>query len=227
MRCSSPMKPITPRTIELIGSLAVNPGLLARLFGRTPAPSSNVLAEIVEAGEPEAALGLLGVALAGSETARAPVLAVVDRMVRGASAEALAWLDQRARTLSEWRQEWYWAPAVTVARVRALARSPAAAAGLASLHPSGFVREAAVERLATSDDPLALPFLLLRANDWVSPVRDAAVAGVEAILSRRGAGPFVPWLTLVDRYPGSGGTRWGRSRSGSSPCSHALRRPRP
>ncbi|HSM91279.1 MAG TPA: hypothetical protein VLT47_00240 [Anaeromyxobacteraceae bacterium] len=198
------MKPISPRTIERVRSLAANPGLPARIFGRPEAPSWTALEEIVETGELEAALGLLGVALAGPEAARAPVLAVVDRMVRGASPEALAWLDLRARLLSEWREEWYWAPDVTVARVRTLTPKPASAAGLASLHPSGFVREAAVERLAASDDPLALPFLLIRANDWVAPVQSAAVAGIEAMLSRRGAGPFVPWLTLVDRLTGVG-----------------------
>jgi hypothetical protein len=94
------MKPISPRTIALVQSLAANPGFLARIFERSAAPSSAVLDQIVETGELEAALGLLGVALAGPEASRAPLLTVVDRMTRGASPEALAWLDLRARLLS-------------------------------------------------------------------------------------------------------------------------------
>jgi HEAT repeat protein len=199
MRSTSPVKPISPGTIAMVGSLASNPGLLARIVGRTAAPTANVLSEIAETGEIEAAFGLLGVALVGAESARGPVLAVVDQMVRGAPLETLLWLDLRARMLSEWRREWYWASDVTPVRVRALAPSPASAPGLASLHPNGFVREAAVERLTASDDPLAVPFLLIRANDWVGPVRGAAAAGLEAQLTRHGAGHFVPSLPLVDR----------------------------
>jgi HEAT repeat protein len=56
-----------------------------------------------------------------------------------------------------------------------------------------------VGRLADSEDPLALPFLLIRANDWVAQVRAAAAAGLEAQLMRHGVGRFVPYLPLVDR----------------------------
>jgi HEAT repeat protein len=209
MRSTAGVKPISQRTIERVESLAANPGLLARLLlrRRDPDPSASVLAEILQAGELEAALGLLSVALSGSEAARAPVLDVLDGMVRGAPPEALVWLDLRARTLSEWRREWYWSTEVTVPSVRSLPVSPASAAGLASLHHSGFVREAAVARLSASEDPLAIAFLLIRANDWVAPVRSAAVEGLEARLALGGAGPFVPWLALVDRLNGLGRNR--------------------
>lgn len=201
MRSTTCVKPISPRTIELVEALAANPGLLARLLllRRVRGPSASLLAEIVEAGELEAALGLLSVALSGSEAVRPHVLDVADKMVREASGEALVWLDQRARSLSEWRREWYWSTAVTVPRVLSLPTSPASAAGLASLHQSGFVRAAAVARLSASEDPLAVAFLLIRANDWVAQVREAAVAGIEAHLSKRGASGLVPYLPLVDR----------------------------
>ncbi len=38
----------------------------------------------------------------------------------------------------------------------------------------GYLREAAVERLAVSTDPEALPLLLIRCVDWVRPVRELA-----------------------------------------------------
>jgi hypothetical protein len=42
---------------------------------------------------------------------------------------------------------------------------------LASFHPSGYVREEAIAHLAAVWDGTELPFLLIRVNDWVAPVR--------------------------------------------------------
>jgi HEAT repeat protein len=159
-----------------------------------------MLEEIVAAGELEATLGLLPLALVSSPATRVALLDALDRLVRNATPEALAWLDLRARTLAEWRREgWAWSRDVTPAQTSALSTAGASAAGIASLHNDGYVRQAAVEVLAASEDPWALPFLLLRANDWVVQVREAAVRGIDQHLSRGGAGPFVPYLGLVDR----------------------------
>jgi HEAT repeat protein len=50
--------------------------------------------------------------------------------------------------------------------------------GAFSFHPNGYVREAAVRRLATLSDEAELRYLLLRLNDWVPQVRAAARAAV-------------------------------------------------
>jgi len=42
--------------------------------------------------------------------------------------------------------------------------------GLTSFHPSGRVREAALRKLGELQHPEALPYLLLRLNDWADPV---------------------------------------------------------
>jgi HEAT repeat protein len=55
--------------------------------------------------------------------------------------------------------------------------------GLASFHKSGFVRQAAVNELSKISDGLELPFLLVRLNDWVDPVRESAA---KAVLQRAG-----------------------------------------
>jgi HEAT repeat protein len=89
--------------------------------------------------------------------------------------------------------------------VQSLSRSagphqePPAALALASFHPCGYLREAAVRSLARLDDGMELPYLLLRLNDWVSEVRRVAE---EEVLSRAGRGyarHFVACLPLVDR----------------------------
>ncbi len=45
---------------------------------------------------------------------------------------------------------------------------------LATCHPSGYVREAALRAVAVLEDGTELPFLVLRLNDWVVPVRRLA-----------------------------------------------------
>jgi HEAT repeat protein len=199
------VKAISPHTIELIGALAASPRLLPRLLERMPVPSPGVIDDIVSTGEIEAALALLTLALAGPATHRAPLLEGLDRLVRAAPVGSLLWLEHRARVVSEWRREgWAWSSDVTPERARSLSSRRASAAGVASVHNSGHVREAAVEVLAASDDPLAIPFLLMRANDWVVPVRDAAARGIDEHLARGGGGPFIPYLELVDRLRTAG-----------------------
>jgi hypothetical protein len=82
------------------------------------------------------------------------------------------------------------------------------ALGVASMHYSGYVRDAALRRLSDTQDGSELPFLLLRLNDWVEEVRQTALAlvrlrvtsGICAILchehsARESAPPCPPWAT--------------------------------
>lgn len=71
--------------------------------------------------------------------------------------------------------------------------------GLASCHGNGFLRQAGVERLAAFRTGEELPFLLIRVNDWVGPVRNRALAAIEARLTPAYASAFVRWLPLVLR----------------------------
>jgi hypothetical protein len=79
--------------------------------------------------------------------------------------------------------------------------------GLLSLNGSGRAREAAVERLATRG-AAALPWLLLRANDWIRPVAERADAAVRALLSPAHVDAWV--AALPEAYAlASGGRRPG------------------
>lgn len=73
------------------------------------------------------------------------------------------------------------------------------ALGLASLHASGYVREAAVRELATMHGGAELPYLLIRLNDWVEPVRDAAYEAIRARLVPAFAPQLVRSLWLAER----------------------------
>jgi hypothetical protein len=71
--------------------------------------------------------------------------------------------------------------------------------GLASSHSSGYVREAAVVELASQRTGNELPFLLIRLNDWVSEVRNAAASAVRARIEPTYAVHFLANISLVLR----------------------------
>lgn len=79
----------------------------------------------------------------------------------------------------------------------------------ASMHHSGYVRQAAVQLLArwSLQTPVAedleagaeVPFVLLRLNDWVGPVQQAAVAAIEPRLVAEYAPQLVRCIYLVEQ----------------------------
>jgi|GEM_PF-1013121 len=74
--------------------------------------------------------------------------------------------------------------------------------GVLAMHPSGYVREGAVRRLAAlrARDGDELPFLLLRANDWIPAVRAAAARAVEERAADAKYTPELVWsLPLLTR----------------------------
>lgn len=88
---------------------------------------------------------------------------------------------------------------------------PVAAAALFSHHPNGRVRQVAVELLVAEVSGDELPYLLLRAADWIEEVRRPACAAVrERIGAQLGARSsvqstaesyrplFIYWLSLID-----------------------------
>ena len=73
---------------------------------------------------------------------------------------------------------------------------------VAASHRSGYVREAAVRGLAASEDGRALPYVILRLNDWVSDVQAAARTALEAFLRPEFAAHLVsaqPLLWALER----------------------------
>lgn len=50
---------------------------------------------------------------------------------------------------------------------------------IASLNGSGYVREKAVNKLASSNSEIAIPFIVYRIADWVPVVRQSALKGIE------------------------------------------------
>ncbi len=75
--------------------------------------------------------------------------------------------------------------------------------GLLACAPSGYVREAAVQRLALLGDGDELPPLLVRSNDWVPPVRIRALDALRPRVVPDYAAHWVRALPLVLRLRGT------------------------
>jgi HEAT repeat protein len=76
---------------------------------------------------------------------------------------------------------------------------------IASCHHNGYVRQAAIERLGAANAGIAVPFLLIRVNDWVPAVRGAAQSSLSRYLKPAMADNLVACLPLVERL--QSGTR--------------------
>jgi len=76
---------------------------------------------------------------------------------------------------------------------------------IASLNRSGYVREKAVKKLAETNNEKAIPFIVYRLADWVQPVRQSALQGIEHFKKREFINALVDnliifeWLQKVER----------------------------
>jgi hypothetical protein len=135
------------------------------------------------------------------DTAR-EAAAAIHRYLAGLSPRDLVALDAEVRTVSWWSQEgsaWRSLSTRDVADLYDSGLHPAAVLGVASFHPNGRLRAAAVEQLGRVADGSELPFLLVRLNDWVAPVREAAYARMGGRLTPAYAPHLVRSLWLVTR----------------------------
>jgi HEAT repeat protein len=124
-------------------------------------------------------------------TLRADALDALRRILARATPGELLQFESEGRSEYGWWFHWHGVD------LRDLTKMPAAIRMLATFHPSGYVREDAVKSLAGEDD--ALPYLLLRLNDWVEPVARSARQAVEACLARASAAAVVHCLPIVER----------------------------
>ncbi|WP_194778646.1 HEAT repeat domain-containing protein [Pararhodonellum marinum] len=81
---------------------------------------------------------------------------------------------------------------------------------ISSLNGSGYVREKAVKKLSQVDSPRAIQFLIYRLADWVLPVRQAALKGIDNYKTTNYIDsliinlPIFEWLQKVERTDLSG-----------------------
>jgi hypothetical protein len=118
----------------------------------------------------------------------------IDILVSSASIKELVGIDEAVRQTWRWRANELWRAIGDVDALPMDLQHPAAVLGAISFHDDGHVREAAVRRLVALREGDELPFLLLRANDWVEPVRLMAREAVQQRLRPEYAKRFVDCL---------------------------------
>ena len=187
--------------------------MLVSLWKKPPSPD---LIEQFGRSAGTASIPHLAPALSWSHKASTrSALAVIDRELRKLRPADLRSLDKEVRRdryylYNPWGQ---WVPELKSRRVRKIVAGfgyPLAAAAMMSMRRSGYVREEAVRELAQLRNGDELPFLLLRASDWVEPVRNAALHAVEERLIPAYLPFFVRNLAIVDGGKGiAGGSALG------------------
>ena len=122
--------------------------------------------------------------LAADEAVGPHVGRAIGDLVRDVTPVQLSWLDEQVRHSSYahyWSNAWHKIAPAAISRLAQTYELDAAVIGLLASHANGFVRAAALELLAQHTSGQEIPFVSLRANDWVDPI--AARAG-ELLISR-------------------------------------------
>ena len=134
-----------------------------------------------------------------------PTEQLLSLLLRSLPPSELPALDDQMRGYGPWWASW---DRIEPADVRRLKQRPSTWASLAmlSMHRSGYVREAALRRLAESKDGTELPYIFIRLNDWVAEIRGLAESAIAERLTPKSAAGLVRLLPLVGLLG-----RWSRA----------------
>lgn len=175
-------KPISDAAARILSELAQRPGL-ASWFGG-PDPRVHLIGRLVELNEPLVIPRLLSLLLDQHKLSPS-VESAIARLLDNATSEQYVllatWFGRDPMLPMSWRK----IRKQDVASLCSSFESPALIAALLTMHHNGHVREAAVQRLAEEISPMAIPFLIMRANDWAAPVRLAAYKAIRRHFAAR------------------------------------------
>ncbi|MEP7336710.1 MAG: hypothetical protein ABI977_03015 [Acidobacteriota bacterium] len=165
--------------------------------------SPNALKLIEEATQRSAIYELGSFVLSQNDSVRQAAIAAVQGILSQASPPQLAKLDLLMREISPYlganRAPWFQLTAADLGQLESREEFSLSLLGLASFHYSGYVRELAIRRLLLRQDGGELPFLLIRLNDWVEPVRQVAEQAAYKRLRVDYAQHWVANLALLHR----------------------------
>jgi HEAT repeat protein len=199
------MSSISPHTRTLIEQLHQLEGVWQKLSGRQGDVA--ILTAIGDSNEPASIVHVLPFVLATQPEVATAAAMAVHKLVLASTTKDLVWLDGGVRQLTTYGElsyEWFKLYPDQLNMLERFGSASASLFGIASFHRSGYVREAAIKRLDETTSGDALPFLILRLNDWVSNVREVAYQTIRARLRPEYARHFVATLTLVSRLEVAG-----------------------
>lgn len=189
---------VSSETVELVREFTAR----RRSWGFLPESSSHLVAcldSILKRGEPDAAVLLWpGIDNRPAAVQQRTLEVMSSLLARASASRAIELIGEVQRGVPFWSpessQHWW---KITPGEVRALAAFRPACAGLLVLlsgHHSGYVREAAVLNLDGLTQPFVIPALRDRLNDWVDPVRRAALRVMRTFLSADHAAALIDSL---------------------------------
>ena len=200
------MKQTSPNTRALIQHLYKPTSLWEKLKGSRD--DAAILSEIGNSGEPAAIIDIIPFILANSSGIATAAARSVHKLVLGGTTNELVELEQVLRKRSsysgDYLYEWHKLSPGQLGLLERFEDALVSLLGIASFHQNGYVREAAINRLALVTTGAELPFLILRVNDWVPNVRDAANETIRSRLKPEYARSFIENLTLVSRLEEAG-----------------------
>jgi hypothetical protein len=181
---------LTPETNSLITQLRTNRSWIKVGIDRIPV--EEVLLWIAERGEPAAVPWLLDELFARRRRTRDAAADAVARLLEKVDGRDVAWFDDHVRRWcgSSWRG------------MSGLHVSPTHwnhnLLTVACCHPSGYVRETALRTLpAERLGGKTILFLILRLNDWVPNVRDAAELRFDEALEALPSDELISGLGMI------------------------------
>lgn len=196
------MKRPSDHALDLIGRLYGKSNLYERLLGKTGLNLA-VLEELVRCDESATIPYIAPVLVSGTRREVVAGAQAIATLLSLTSPEDLVWLDEMMRGYWVFRdgygERWRRLEPRELAKWVGPGEPGVLLFRLASFHANGFIREAAIRRLALVADGSELPYLLLRLNDWVPQVRQAAQEAVSERVSADYIDHFVQNLALVIR----------------------------
>ena len=194
------MRSLAPETRALIDRLNV-----ARRRSLLDAASIiELIVEIEAAAAPLAAAWLLPFVFSRDPATARVAAGAIRRLTSGLAPRDYVRLDEEVRRIyGSYGWDWQLAPA-DLPRLADFGEDALRLFGLASFHRNGFVREKAIVWLSYVGTGEDLPYLLIRANDWVEPVRRAAADAIRERLHLSCAPALVEALPLIFRLESTG-----------------------
>lgn len=196
-----PQKQLSPATRDLVQALYRRLDRFERFFRGDP--RIELLRRIGDSREPGAIPDLLPLALTRSSEIARESARTVERLLECIKPAEYVRFDEYIRVGDidwKWRREaWADFSVQDVKQFAKLSEGAASFLGVVSCHSSGYLREAAVRELGNVHSGEELPFLLLRANDWVENVRELARKSVLVRIRLEYAATFLKWVPLVLR----------------------------
>ncbi len=176
------MKPLSGTTLGIIDEIYDEFSTSGWIFSNRK-KLEKLLLKIEESGEVLAIRNLLPFVLNTNKANALLTAQTIDKLLTQVPITELAQLDEQMRIFYDRTGHSHWQNVhlQQISKLENFGDFTTSLLAVSSFHNSGFIREIAISALAKIGDGSELPYLLIRANDWVANVQAIAK---QALLSR-------------------------------------------